>query len=244
MITGIDSEVPTPEVKDQYLGASILLPQGSVSTQGKFKLRKRNLEGNLVGLADPNPIKDTWTYKVEFPDGEVAELTANTIAEAMYALYDDNGNEYLIFDCIVDHKRNDKALTNKTQFMSHNGKECMRRGTAGWHLCVQWLDSSTSWQSLKDLKESYPLEVAEYAVKQGIENEPAFNWWVTFVLKKQERIIKAVKGRWAKYLKKCFTFGIEVPQTAKEAYELNRKNEKTLWADAIRREMENVRTAF
>ncbi len=39
-----------------------------------------------------------------------------------------------------------------------------------------------------------PPKVAEYAVTQGIENEPAFNWWVTFVLKKRERIIKAVKG--------------------------------------------------
>ena len=120
----------------------------------------------------------------------------------MYTLCDDNGNEYLLFDCIVNHKKSDKALTNKTQSMSHNGKECMKRSTVGWHLCVQWLDSSTSWQTLKDLKESYPLKVAEYAVTQGIENEPTFNWWVTFVLKKRERIIKAVKGRAAKYLKK------------------------------------------
>ena len=105
---------------------------------------------------------------MEFPDGEVAELMANTIAEAMYALCDDNGNEYLLFDCIFAHKKNNKALTNKTQSMSHNGKECMRRSTIGWHLCDQWLGGSTSCQSLKDLKESYPLEVAEYAVMQGI----------------------------------------------------------------------------
>ena len=161
MITGIDSEVPTPEVNDQYLGVSILLPRGSVSSQGKFKLTKRNTEGNLVSQADPNPIMDTRTYKVEFPDREVAELTANTIAEALYALCDDNGNKYLLFNCIVDHKKNDKALTNKTQSMSHNGKECMRQSTIGWHLCVQWLDGRTSWQSLKNLKESYPLEVAD-----------------------------------------------------------------------------------
>ena len=44
------------------------------------------MDGNLVGRADPNPVKDTRTYEVEFPDGEVAELTANAIAEAMYAL--------------------------------------------------------------------------------------------------------------------------------------------------------------
>ena len=72
----------------------------------------------------------------------------------------------------------------------------------------------------------------------------AFNWWVPFVLKKRERIIKAVKGREAKYLKRCIKFGIEVPRSVREALELDRKNGNTLWADAIRKEMENVRTAF
>ena len=243
-IAGTDSEVPTPEFNDQYVGASILLPRGSTSARGKVKSRKRNSDGNLVGKADSNPIKDTRTYEVEFPDGEVAELTANAIAEAMYATCDDDGNEYLLFDDIVDHKKSNKALTHETQPFSHNGKACMRRSTAGWHLCVKWLDGSTSWQSLKDLKESYPLQVAEYAVMQGIEDEPAFNWWVTFVLKKRERIIKAVKRREAKYLKRSFKFGIEVPRTVREAYELDRKNGNTLWADAIKKEMEMVRTAF
>ena len=239
-----DSKVPTPEVNDKYLGASILLPRGSTKARGKVKSRKRDSDGELFGSADPDPIKDTRTYEVEFPDGEIAELTANAIARAMYSSCDDDGNEYLLFDCIIDHKKNDKALTAETQSMRHNGKESMRRTTTGWHLCVQWLDGSTSWQSLKDLKESYPLEVAEYAVAQGIDDDPAFNWWVSFVLKKRERIIKAVKGRQAKYLKKNFKFGIEVPRTVREAYELDKKNGNTLWADAIKKEMENVRVAF
>ncbi len=244
VISGIDAETPTPEDGDNYLGASILLPRGSSSARGKVRNRKRNSEGILVGHADPNPIKDTRTYEVEFPDGEIAELTANAIAESMYASCDDDGNEYLLFDSIVDHKKSNKALTKETQHMSHNGKKAMRRSTVGWHLCVQWLDGSTSWQTLKDLKESYPLEVAEYAVIQGIDNEPAFNWWVNFVLRKRERIIKLVKGRQAKYLKKCFKFGIEVPMTVKQAHELDKKNGNTLWADAIKKEMANVRLAF
>jgi hypothetical protein len=31
---------------------------------------------------------------------------------------------------------------------------------------------------LKDLKESNPVEVAEYAVANKIDDEPAFAWWV------------------------------------------------------------------
>ena len=53
-----------------------------------------------------------------------------------------------------------------------------------------------------------------------------------------------MKGRQAKYLKKNFKFGIEVPRTVREAYELDKKNGNTLWADAIKKEMENVRVAF
>jgi len=244
VITGTADETPTPETGDNYLGASILLARGPTSVRAKVKSRKRDSDGNVVGTANPNPILDTRTYEVEFPDGEIAELTANAIAEAMYSTCDHDGNEYLLFDCFVDYKKNDKATTKEGQAMVHNGRKAMRRSTAGWHLCVQWLDGSTSWQSLKDLKESYPLQVAEYAVAQGIDTEPAFNWWVPFVLKKRERIIKLVKRRQARYLKRSFKFGIEVPSTVKEAYEIDKRNGNTLWADAIKKEMANVRTAF
>ncbi|KAL7477362.1 hypothetical protein ACHAW6_003172 [Cyclotella cf. meneghiniana] len=39
---------------------------------------------------------------------------------------------------------------------------------------------------IKDLKESHPLQVAEFALATGIANEPVFNWWVTWVLKKRD----------------------------------------------------------
>ena len=49
-----------------------------------------------------------------------------------------------------------------------------RRTTKGWQLLVQWKVGSTSWTPLKDLKESNPVEVVEYAVANKIANEPAF----------------------------------------------------------------------
>jgi hypothetical protein len=54
------------------------------------------LDGNVTGKADPNPIKDTSTYEVEFPDGEIVELTANAIAKAMYSACNHDGREYLL----------------------------------------------------------------------------------------------------------------------------------------------------
>jgi hypothetical protein len=78
-----------------------------------------------------------------------------------------------------------------------------------------------SWEKLSDLKESHPLETAKYAVTMGIDHEPAFNWWVPHVLRKCDRIISAVAKCSARFLKRTHKFGIEIPRTIKEAFELD-----------------------
>ncbi len=62
--------------------------------QGTVKPRKRDLDGNPIGCQSDKPILDTRLYDVEFPDGEVAPLTANAIAQAMYTQCNVDGNEY------------------------------------------------------------------------------------------------------------------------------------------------------
>jgi hypothetical protein len=116
----------------------------------------------------------------------------------------------------------------------------MKRSTISWQVCCQWKYGYTSWENLADLKESHPLETAEYAVTQGIDHEPAFNWWVPHVLKKRNRIISLVRKQTTRYLKRIHKFGIEVPKTVKEALALDRKNGNTLWADSIAKEMKEV----
>jgi hypothetical protein len=58
---------------------------------------------------------------------------------------------------------------------------------------VQWKDGSTDWIALKDLKESYQVESAEYTINRRIDDEPAFAWWVPDVMKKRDQIISKVK---------------------------------------------------
>jgi hypothetical protein len=45
-------------------------------------------------------------------------------------------------------------------------------------------------------------------------------------------------------LKRTHKFGIELPKIIKEALELHKKNGNTFWADAIAKEMKDVRVAF
>ena len=60
----------------------------------------------------------------------------------------------------------------------HKGKTRKRITTRGWKLCVSWKDGSTSYERLSDLKEAYPILVAEYAEMNDLVKEPAFAWWL------------------------------------------------------------------
>ena len=235
---------PTPEVGDNYVNTEVMLPRGDSMARGRVIRRKRNADGDLIGKSNTNPILDTREYEVEFANGEVTELAANIIAETMFAQCDDDGNEYVLLDSLVDYRKNENALSLEDQKIVVRGKPSLRRSTVGWQICCEWKDGSTSWEKLSDLKESHPVQTAEYAAAQGIDHEPAFNWWVRHVLKKRDRIISLVKRRSARYLKRTHKWGLEVPGTVDEALAIDKKNKNTFWADAIAKEMKNVRVAF
>ena len=77
---------------------------------------------------------------------------------------------------VTDHKRNDTAITKVNDFIkSSNGR---KRTTFRWKRLVEWKDGSVGWVPLNYLKQSNPVELAEYAVTNEISDEPAFVWWV------------------------------------------------------------------
>jgi hypothetical protein len=49
------------------------------------------------------------------------------------------------------------------------------------------------WFPLKDLKDSNPIETAEYAVSNKIADEPALIWWVRDTLRRRNRYISKWK---------------------------------------------------
>ena len=60
---------------------------------------------------------------------------------------------------------------------------------------MKWKDKSESCIKLADMKESHPVEVAEYARARGIDMEHAFEWWVPHTLKKRQVTLPALKKR-------------------------------------------------
>ncbi len=77
-----DLEV-SPEMGDNYLNAEIPVPQRGTLMKGRITSRKRDKDGNPVGLANANPILNTREYTFTFDDGDETILNANLIAEAM-----------------------------------------------------------------------------------------------------------------------------------------------------------------
>jgi hypothetical protein len=108
-------------------------------------------------------------------------------------------------------------------------------------LCVEWKYGTTSWERLVDIKESNPVKVSEYAAAKRLLDTTDFVWWAPHVLKKRTRIISAVTKR---YHKRTHKFGIEVPKSWDDCVRPGKDNDNTLWKDAVRKEMKNVRIAF
>ena len=115
------------------------------------------------------------------------KILANKIAVNLYSQLDDEGREIMSFRGIIDHKSDNSAVT-KDNGVDDKGKKKIT--TRGWKILVEWKDETSTWMDMKDVKEANPIELAEYALASGIDEEPAFAWWVPYTPKKRDRIIR------------------------------------------------------
>ena len=110
--------------------------------------------------------------------------------------------------------------------------------TLVWQLCIQWKYGSTYWVALKDIKQSYPVDLADYAKRIKIDDEPVFAWWVLYVQKKRKIILSKVKS---KHLQQTHKHRIRLPKSVKEAYELDEENKNNLCQKVFEEDMEKVK---
>lgn len=164
------------------------LPRGQDDELHYAKVKRRAVDedGNPVGKSSNNPLTDTRQYEVEFEDGSIEILCANIIAENVLAQVDEEGHRQMLLREIIDHciDTSQAIPKEKGEYTNKHGVKSKIRTTKGWEMCVEWRDGSTDWVSLKDIKQSYPVEAAMYAWDNGIHEEPAFAWWVPYTLKK------------------------------------------------------------
>ena len=95
------NQEPTPDtIGDTYLSAELAIPRHGYEYPQYAKVikRRKDQEGNPVGVANNNPILDTREYVVEFMDGHEETMTANLIAEHLFSQVDDDGNRQVLLD--------------------------------------------------------------------------------------------------------------------------------------------------
>ena len=234
--------VDRQSMTDMLINAEVLLPQGEEMQMAKVVRRTVDENGKLIGTFDKNPVLNSMIYECEFPDGVTKQYAANIIAENILQSVDNQGYSSHVLSSIVDCRKDGSAVTkDKAYITSKRGVRSLRQTTIGWHFKVCWKDGTQQWIPLKILKESNPVDIAEFVKSRGIADEPAFAWWVPFTLKKRDRIIASINSR---VRKKTHKFGIEVPTSIEDARRIDNANGNTYWQDAIAKEMYNVSIAF
>lgn len=238
-------EVGNINDSDEFLGAEVLLPQdGELMRSATVVKRVLDGNGSVKGTYSANHMLNTRVYEVMFPDGQLKKYSANVIAENMFSQVDLECYQYTLLDEIVAHRSTGEAIRKEDGWhVDQKGRRSRKLTMRGWYFNVQWKVGSQQLIPLKDLKESNPVEIAEYVQQHGLVDEPAFAWWVPHTLRKRERIIAS--SVIARVKKKTHKYGIRVPRTVAEAYALDKENGKTMWRDAIlRKEMRNTEVAF
>ena len=228
---------------DRNINSDMALQIDSEMKKGKVVRRAMGPDGKVTGTYNDNPILNTVLYNVEFPDRQVREYAANVVVENMLTQVDSNGFTLTMMKGIIDFKMDPAVAIPKDEkyLIMKSGQQQLRKTTSGWKLLVAWADDSETWLPLKDLKESHPVEVTEFAKARGIADEATFIWWVPYTLRKRDVIFSKVKARIPKTTQK---YGIEIPTSVENAYKIDAKNNNDLWRKAIDKKMTNVSMAF
>ena len=177
-------------------------------------------------------VLNTMLYDVQLPDGSIKPYSANLIAENRLMQADGDGLHQQLLEGILDHSKDKRAIEKKYKyFISKRGRRSMCKTTVDWKFNIKWRNRTTKWVSIKDLKESNPIPVAEYVTARDIQAGPAFAWWVPYTLRKRDRIIASVNSC---VHKTSLKYGIEILTSINHAEDIDHRNKNTFWKDAIK----------
>ena len=83
----------------------------------------------------------TRVYEVEYLDLYKASLSVNNIAENLFSRADEEGNRFVLFDEIMDHRVDGTdTMHQDASVVSNNGGKRRRETTKGWEI-----DSVERW---------------------------------------------------------------------------------------------------
>ena len=137
--------------------------------------RLRYESGNPIGRSHYSPIMDSRLYEAELSDGENMSLAENVIAENIFYQVDEQVHRHVIMDEFIDLRTNWAQASKDDVFVTlRYGDKWHKETTKCWQVLVQWKYGITTWNNLKDVKYSYPVQLAEYIIDNGYSDETVF----------------------------------------------------------------------
>ena len=125
----------------------------------------------------------------------------------------------ILYSISTEVKRQDMFITTRT-----GTKRCIET-TIEVEVLVQWKIGSTIWVTIKDMKNSYHVQMDGYVVQRHIVGNPALACWIRHVLVNHNRIIGNLKS---KYSVRKHKFGIKIPKSVQAAKAFEEENVNTL----------------
>ena len=93
-------------------------------------------------------------------------MSSSLIAENLFAQVDQSGNRFTILDSIIGTRKYGIQVLPQDTFMHTSmGTKTIVKTTKGWEICIQWEYISTTWNTLNNVKHSYPIQMSELAVE-------------------------------------------------------------------------------
>jgi hypothetical protein len=144
-------------------------------------------------------------------DLSTGTLQSNVIANDINSQCDNDGRLHAVLHEIIDHTKDRTALDiTSGHTITKRGRLIPKTTTKGLKLLCQWRNGFSDWIDLKHAQGSCLIQLAEYAVANRIQEEPAFKWWVSETLRTRNRIIAKVKSR---YWKTSHKYGVKLPHS-------------------------------
>ena len=141
---------------------------------------------------------------------------------------------------IVDHRRDGSAFTKENGFTGNNSN-IPKKTTEVWEVLIEYKYETRTWVDIKDVKEARIIELADYAVKNQIADEPEFYCWVSYTLKKRNIIIfKVIK----KNRRTTHKYGVRLPNNVMKVMQIDKKNGKTYYKEAIDKEIKKANITY
>ena len=76
----------------------------------------------------------------------------------------------MLFEALIDHRNDGTELQEgEASIKNSSGVTWNVETTKGWECLIQWHDGSTTWNKMKNVKDSYQVQLAKYAVENNLE---------------------------------------------------------------------------